>query len=383
MIFEKVKLEEICSSISDGDHQAPPKVNKGVPFVTISNITNTNQLDFSNTMFVPQEYYDKLDSKRKAQEGDILYSVVGSFGIPVYIKETTPFVFQRHIAILRPNVDKIVPEFLYYTMLNRDFYMKADAVAIGAAQRTISLTALRNMDIDIPDIEKQKKIAKILTAYDVLIENNQKQIKLLEEVAERLYKEWFVDLHFPRYKDVKVIDGVPEEWNKELIGNVIGKVSRTKQIKTADYLSEGSIPIIDQSRDFIAGYTNDSEALVNTGTPVIVFGDHTRILKYIQFPFAKGADGTQLIISDRTNMPQSLLYLSLIAVDLFNYHYARHFKYLKAESILIPSQDVADEFDRLISPIFSQIQKLREKCYKLSQARDRLLPKLMSGEIEV
>ncbi|RGU73273.1 restriction endonuclease subunit S [Holdemanella biformis] len=383
MIFEKVKLEEICSSISDGDHQAPPKVNKGVPFVTISNITNTNQLDFSNTMFVPQEYYDKLDSKRKAQEGDILYSVVGSFGIPVYIKETTPFVFQRHIAILRPNVDKIVPEFLYYTMLNRDFYMKADAVAIGAAQRTISLTALRNMDIDIPDIEKQKKIAKILTAYDVLIENNQKQIKLLEEVAERLYKEWFVDLHFPRYKDVKVIDGVPEEWNKELIGNVIGKVSRTKQIKTADYLSEGSIPIIDQSRDFIAGYTNDSEALVNTGTPVIVFGDHTRILKYIQFPFAKGADGTQLIISDRTNMPQSLLYLSLIAVDLSNYHYARHFKYLKAESILIPSQDVADEFDRLISPIFSQIQKLREKCYKLSQARDRLLPKLMSGEIEV
>lgn len=383
MSFEKVKLKEICSSISDGDHQAPPKVTKGVPFVTISNITNTNQFDFSNTMFVPQEYYDRLDSKRKAQEGDVLYSVVGSFGIPVYIKETTPFVFQRHIAILRPNMDKIVPEFLYYTMLNRDFYMKADAAAIGAAQRTISLTTLRNMDIDIPDIEMQKKVAKILTAYDDLIENNQKQIKLLGEAAQRLYKEWFADLRFPGYEDVAVIDGVPEGWKKEPIGSIIGKVSRTKQIKTADYLLEGAIPVIDQSRNFIAGYTNDSEALVNTGTPVIVFGDHTRILKYIQFPFAKGADGTQLIISDRTNMPQSLLYLSLIAVDLSNYHYARHFKYLKEEAILIPSQDVADEFDRLISPIFSQIQKLREKCYKLSQARDRLLPKLMSGEIEV
>lgn len=383
MSFEKVKLKEICSSISDGDHQAPPKVTKGVPFVTISNITNTNQFDFSNTMFVPQEYYDRLDSKRKAQEGDVLYSVVGSFGIPVYIKETTPFVFQRHIAILRPNVDKIVPEFLYYTMLNRDFYMKADAAAIGAAQRTISLTTLRNMDIDIPDIEMQKKVAKILTAYDDLIENNQKQIKLLEEAAQRLYKEWFVDLRFPGYEDVEIVDGVPEGWSKEPIGSIIGKASRTKQIKTADYLLEGAIPVIDQSRNFIAGYTNDSEALVNTGTPVIVFGDHTRILKYIQFPFAKGADGTQLIISDRTNMPQSLLYLSLIAVDLSNYHYARHFKYLKAEFILIPTQDVADEFDRLISPIFSQIQKLREKCYKLSQARDRLLPKLMSGEIEV
>lgn len=165
MIFEKAKLNDICISISDGDHQAPPKAKKGVPFVTISNINNTNQFDFSNTMFVPQEYYDKLDLKRKAQEGDILYSVVGSFGIPVYIKKTTPFVFQRHIAILRPDIDKIVPEFLYYTMLNRDFYMKADAAAIGAAQRTISLTALRNMEIEIPHIEEQKKIAKVLSSY--------------------------------------------------------------------------------------------------------------------------------------------------------------------------------------------------------------------------
>ena len=89
MSWEKMKLNDVCISISDGDHQPPPKANKGVPFVTISNITNTNQFDFSNTMFVPQEYYDGLDSKRKAQEGDVLYSVVGSFGIPVYIKNNT------------------------------------------------------------------------------------------------------------------------------------------------------------------------------------------------------------------------------------------------------------------------------------------------------
>ena len=82
-------------------------------------------------------------------------------------------------------------------------------------------------------------------------------------------------------------------------------------------------------------------------------------------------------------MPQSLLYLSLIAVDLSNYHYARHFKYLKAESVLVPTQKIADEFDRLVSPMFNQVQKLRDKCNKLSQARDILLPRLMNGEIEV
>ena len=129
MKWEIVKLSECCSSIADGDHQPPPKATSGVPFVTISNINVSNQLDFNDTMFVPQEYYDNLDTKRKAVVGDVLYSVVGSFGIPVLIKEDNPFVFQRHIAILRPN-EKILPAFLYYTMLSNDFYAKADAVAL-------------------------------------------------------------------------------------------------------------------------------------------------------------------------------------------------------------------------------------------------------------
>ena len=113
MKWETVKLSECCSSIADGDHQPPPKAISGVPFVTISNINTSNQFDFNNTMFVPQEYYDNLDTKRKAVVGDVLYSVVGSFGIPVLIKEYNPFVFQRHIAILRPN-EKVLPAFLYF-----------------------------------------------------------------------------------------------------------------------------------------------------------------------------------------------------------------------------------------------------------------------------
>ena len=169
----------------------PPKAESGIPFVTISNINAMNQIDFTNTMFVPQEYYDRLDSKRKAQVGDVLYSVVGSFGIPVYIKENQKFVFQRHIAIYALKWEKYCRVFLYYTMSSRDFYAKADAAAIGAAQRTLSLTALRNIEIDIPTIEEQNKIVDILSAYDDLIENNKKQIKLMEEAAQRLYKEWF------------------------------------------------------------------------------------------------------------------------------------------------------------------------------------------------
>ena len=381
MSWEKVKLIDCCVSIADGDHQPPPKSDSGIPFVTIANIVN-NQFDFKNSMFVPESYYEKLDYKRKAKKNDILYSVVGSFGIPVFIKDDKPFVFQRHIAILRPN-KKVNARFLYYKMLSRNSYMKADAAAIGAAQRTVSLTSLRNIEIIVPPMETQRRIADVLSAYDDLIENNRKQIKLLEEAAQRLYKEWFVNLRFPGHEHTKIVDGVPEGWDRMPVGSLIGKVDRTKQIPTSEYLPNGKIPVIDQSREFIAGYTNDVQAIVKSKAPIIVFGDHTRILKLVQFPFAKGADGTQLIISASERMPQRLLYCSLMNIDLSNYHYARHFKYLKSEIILLPSKGIADDFEKITDPVFKKIQSCRDQCCWGQEARDRLLPKLMSGEVEV
>lgn len=382
MSISKVRLEDCCISISDGDHLPPPKTEKGIPFITISNINSYNQIDFTNTMFVPENYYNNLDTKRKPQQGDILYSVVGSFGIPVLIKDSQKFVFQRHIAILRPN-KSVDSRWLYYKMLSKDFYALADVVAIGAAQRTISLSALRNMEITLPDVDTQHRIADILSKYDDLIENNQKQIKLLEGAAQRLYKEWFVDLRFPGYESTTITDGVPEGWNKSPIGDLIDKSYRSKQVKTADYMIEGDIPVVDQSRAFVAGYTNDIETVVDLGKPVIVFGDHTRILKYIQFPFAKGADGTQLIVSNCEKMPQVLLYFSLLNVDLSNYHYARHFKYLKAEEIIVPDKTAAEKYDAFATTIMKKVHILRKQIQNAEQARDRLLPKLMSGEIEV
>ena len=385
MNWEKVKLGEIAD-FSNGINFGKDAYDKGIKLIGVSDFGNRFSPDYDSLDEVKEEVVKKNDV---LLSGDMVFvrsngnkELVGRcmlIDCPIVPVTYSGFCIRARLK----DTTKHYPTFWTYHFKNRSFRRAMSGTAVGANIQNLSQSRLSTYEAIVPDYESQVRIAKVLSSYDNLIKNNQKQIKLLEEAAQRFYKEWFVDLHFPGYEDVTIVDGVPKGWSKEPIGSIIGKVSRTKQIKTADYLLEGAIPVIDQSRNFIAGYTNDSEALVNTGTPVIVFGDHTRILKYIQFPFAKGADGTQLIISDRTNMPQSLLYLSLITVDLSNYHYARHFKYLKAESILIPSQDVADEFDRLISPIFSQIQKLREKCYKLSQARDRLLPKLMSGEIEV
>lgn len=383
--MSELKLKDCCISISDGDHLPPPKVNNGIPFITISNIDSSNHIDFKNTLFVPEEYYENLDNIRKPIINDILYSVVGSFGKAVLVKENKKFVFQRHIAILRPNPDIVNPSYLYYIMSSKSFYNKADVVAIGAAQRTISLTSLRNLKINLPTIDIQNRIAEILSRYDTLIENYQKQIKLLEESALRLYKEWFVDLRFPGYENTKIVDGVPEGWDNIKVGDLLCKIKKTKQVPTNCYQKTGCIPIIDQGKDYIAGFTDDNECLIKVEKiPYIVFGDHTRILKYINFSFAKGADGTQLIMSnDQKRMPQSLLYCSLINIDLSDYSYARHFKYLKEEKILLPSEGIAKKYNEMVSPIYINIKNYRNQIHKLTEARDRLLPKLMSGEIEV
>ena len=245
----KYKLSECCLSISDGDHLPPPKVDAGIPFITISDIDSSNRLNLDVKQFVPEEYYNNLKDIRKAQRNDILYSVVGSFGIPVIIKGNDKFAFQRHIAILRPDSTKVIPDYLFYIMKSYDFYMQADSVAIGAAQRTISLTALRNMTVELPSMDVQKKIATTLSRYDSLIDNYQKQIKLLEEAAQRLYKEWFVNLRFPGHENTKIVDGVPEGWEKKSIDSIYsikyGKNLSTKLInKSGEYPVYGANGII-------------------------------------------------------------------------------------------------------------------------------------------
>ena len=380
MSWEKVKLIDCCVSIADGDHQPPPKSETGIPFVTIANIVN-NQFDFTNSMFVPNYYYEKLDSKRKAQKGDILYSVVGSFGIPVFIKDNKPFVFQRHIAILRPN-GNIDARFLYYTMLSRDFYMKADAAAIGAAQRTVSLTALRNIEITVPPIETQRRIADILSAYDDLIENNRKQIKLLEEVAQRLYKEWFVDLRFPGHEHTKIVDGVPEGW-EECYLSKIAEFKRGKTITKAQ-IEPGIVPVVAGGLG-PAYYHN----VANTKAPVITVSGSGANAGFTRMYY------TDVFASDCSFVDEgSCAFLPFVYCFLVSRKFeleslqkgsAQPHVYAKDINTLhvrIPNDDLLHRFCELADSLFSKIGLLEKQNNNLTQARDRLLPKLMSGEVE-
>ena len=398
MSCETMKLSECCVSIADGDHLPPPKAESGIPFVTISNINATNQFDFANTMFVPQEYYDRLDSKRKAQVGDVLYSVVGSFGIPVYIKKNQKFVFQRHIAILRPN-EKILPRFLYYTMLSRDFYAKADAAAIGAAQRTVSLTALRNIEIDVPTIEEQSKIVDVLSVYDDLIENNKKQIKLLEEAAHRLYKEWFVDLRFPGHENIPIIDGVPQGWRLDAVKSVVSLLSGYA-FKSSDFVDNGKYGIVTiknvQDGNFDGENVNTitefpskmpSHCVLNNGDILLsLTGNVGRVCL---------VNGDKYLLNQRVAKLDSkypaYAYCLFRNKDMFdimnnlaNGAAQQNLSPIRTENvkILVPNDSLIGIFENVVSPMISKILVLNKANNDLKQARDRLLPKLMSGELE-
>ena len=162
------KLADVCESIADGDHMPPPKADDGIPFITISNITEQNKINFSNTMFVPSSYYDALADKRKPHSGDILYTVVGSYGIPVCIEQDTKFVFQRHIAILRPRSEVIKARYMFHAMQSGAFKAQADKAAKGAAQKTIGLSSLAEMTLPVPDMCIQERLIRVLDRFDTL-----------------------------------------------------------------------------------------------------------------------------------------------------------------------------------------------------------------------
>jgi type I restriction enzyme S subunit len=161
-------LAEMCVSVTDGDHQAPPKADSGIPFLVISNI-NSGKFDFSNTRYVPESYYQSLQENKTPKKGDIVYSVVGSYGIPVLVETDTKFCFQRHIALLRPH-EQVNSKYLLY-VLKANFVMEqATEVATGTAQLTVTLTGLRKIKVPYVSFDEQIEIVKRIEALYLLID---------------------------------------------------------------------------------------------------------------------------------------------------------------------------------------------------------------------
>ena len=214
-------------------------------------------------------------------------------------------------------------------------------------------------------------------------------------MTRQLYDYWFVQFDFPdeNGKPYKSSGGkmvwnetlnkeLPEFWTTTLIGQILDKYPSTKKFDTSEYLKDGLFPIIDQGESYIIGYTNDSDNILYR-YPAVLFGDHSTRVKYLGFPFGRGADGTQILYSNNQRISPWFLFLFVSSLPIPNPGYSRHFKYLKDMLIVVPSQKVTDEFVDVIKPIFDKWTDNVMQISQLTKQRDELLPLLINVQVSV
>lgn len=298
--------------------------------------------------------------------------------------------------VLRQN-EETINDFIFYLAKSPAFRKKAIGCMEGTSGRKrVNEGALKLQVLPIPDKTTQKQIASVLFSLDSKIELNNRINAELEAMAKTLYDYWFVQFDFPNPegKPYKSSGGkmvwskelkrdIPEGWDSISIGSLLSSETSTNKIPSSEILLNGSIPVIDQSVDYIAGFTENKDSIIRTNEPRIVFGDHTRIVKFINFDFARGADGTQVLLSNNKRMPQHLFYHTLLKIDLSNYGYARHFKFLKETAVILPNDIIAKKFDETITCNYLMIRDNIFQNQQLSSLRDWLLPMLMNGQVKV
>lgn len=179
--WEEKKLGEVCESIFDGDHMPPPKAESGIPFLVISNV-NTGFISFDNTRYVPNDYYDSLSETRKPKKGDVLYTIVGSYGIPVLVDSDRAFCFQRHMALLKPS-KLISSRYLWYVLQSNEMYQKASSIATGTAQLTVPIKGLRELTIPVSPPNYQ---LSIVTFLDTVLEKEFRAKEAAQTVLDQI-----------------------------------------------------------------------------------------------------------------------------------------------------------------------------------------------------
>ncbi|MDE8674463.1 restriction endonuclease subunit S [Priestia aryabhattai] len=382
----KIKLGELCTFHNGGAWNESEYSESGIAVVQVSNMRHDGTIDINSSKFLPESKRD-VYKKHELIEGDLIIATVGSHPTQptsmvgrasIVSKRVAGAYLNQNAVCIRPldtRLDKGFLGVLGRSNLMRNFI--ASRARGGANQVRMAISSLKEFEFECPSLSKQTRISEIISAYDKSIENNNRRIELLEQMAMRTYSHLFKE----QYTRLELLNGLPKGWEKKKVGEVLTKIPSRPKIKKRDYEEKGFVPIIDQSQSFIGGYTNQIEAKYDTPLPIIVFGDHTRILKYIDFPFARGADGTQLLYPNTENLPPVLFYYALKSIDLSNYAYARHFKFLKDQEIIIPDLETANKFAKLAEPIRFQIHCLNQKNEKIRILREAVLPRLIEGEI--
>ena len=410
MIYKEEVLGNYINILSGFAFKTKDFVDVGIPIIKIKNICPP-YVSLEDLTYVSKETGEK-QKKFMLSYDDVLIAMTGSHinqwasvvGRVARVKYTEKTLLNQRVGkiTVKENADADL-DYIYYFLSQDKVKVQLAAKAGGTAnQANISATHIQELVFPCPNIETQIRISNILKNYDDLIENYKKQIKLLEEAAERLYREWFVDLHFPGHEDVKIVDGVPEGWKKQKIsefGEIItGKTPST----TKEQYYGGNIPFVKIPDMHNCVYPIVTESTLTTE------GANTQKNKFIpKNGIMVSCIATVGLVNIAIEPCQTNQQINSIVLhdeqDLYYTYFTM--KRLKALlegvgsngatmtnvnktkfgnlEVLYPSNNLRKDYFDYCKPIFEKIYALSIGVHKLSQVRDGLLPKLMSGEIEV
>lgn len=374
------------AEIIDGDRgKNYPKQDEFYPqgyclFLNIGNVTKEG-LTFEENQFITKEKDEAL-RKGKLKRGDIVYTTRGTVGNAGYYNSNVPYENVRinsGMVILRANGEIVDARFLYQILKSEYYRPYFKQYCTGSAQPQLPIKNFSQIYLNVPDIKTQHRIADILSAYDDLIENNQKQIKLLEEAAQRLYKEWFVDLRFPGHENTKIVDGVPEGWSRGMLKELIS-VNYGKDHKKAP--DDGNIPVYGSG-----GLMRKCNKSLFSGEAVLIprKGSLNNIM-YVDETF--WTVDTMFYVTMKQPHTAVFVYFFVKAFDMYSMNIGAAVpsmttKILDAMDVVIPDKETLEKFDKLTKTYFNKIKTLQGQNERLKTARDLLLPKFMSGEVEV
>ena len=398
MSWEKVKLGELYE-VHNGLSKGGKFFGSGHPFLTFSTVFNN--------YFVPEALNDLVQSTEKEQNdysilrGDVFVTRTSEtsdeLGMScVALKDYPGATYNGFTKRMRPkNPTRIIPEFIGYYLRMPSFRAGFQAFSTMTTRASLKNEDLLGMTIVLPPITEQTRIADILISYDRLIDNNRKQIKLLEEAAQRLYKEWFVDLRFPGHETTPITDGIPEGWTVQSM-NDIAEYINGYAFKPTDWGTVGK-PII-KIKEMGSGVTTDTPR--NTGEDIpekynVTAGDilfsWSATLSAMIWDEEDGLLNQHLfkVIPGEGISREFVLQSILKTLDEFsNLTTGSTMKHiqrgkLKEVKVNVPPTELMEQYRNISEPIRERILNVKQQTILLREARDRLLPKLMNGEIEV
>lgn len=408
MSWAKGKIGDHCEITSSKRIFYSDYVDSGVPFFRSKEIIESSQgQPINEPLYISTEKYNDIKSKFGVPTpGDMLLTSVGTIGIPYIVRQEDHFYFKDGNLTWFRNFDgSLLSQFLYYWIGSKEGYGVLNNTTIGSSQKALTIASLKQIECPLPPVEIQERVVDILSAYDELIENNQKQIKLLEEAAQRLYKEWFIDLHFPGYEDTPIVDGVPEGW---CISNIVSLCSRinaggTPSRSKKNYWNNPTIKWF-KTGELQDCWLIDSDEMISQegldGSSAKIFPKNTILMAIYASPTlgrlgiltsdAACNQAALCLLADETKVSWQWLYGKLYELrEDFNVvakgagQQNISADTVKKKEVMVPSKGLMDDFSKLVAPMYDKRLLLQEQIIYLSQARDRLLSKLMSGEIEV